>query len=427
MNVFLRLVTEPVRARTWRETGHLLLGPFVAVACLVALAAMLYAAVASITVVGLVALAAVVTAARGIGAIERIRVRQLLGLTIAAPPARTRTRPGLTGWVRDALSDVTGWRCLLYAVIAVPFGVAQAYVVTLWWCLALVTATYPLWYRVMPVRDGHRFDEIELASFWHWYPDRWPYPLLMSVIGLGGLLAAPWLVHGFTALDRLRLRLLTIGARHDEQVRTLRRRRDNAVEQAGAHLRRIERDLHDGAQVRMVALAMELGRAREELEQGVDPHQAAIRVATAHEEAKQALVELRELARGIYPAVLTDLGLDGAVPALIARCPIPVTADIDLDTRPPAPVEATAYFCIGELLANLSKHSAATTGWVRVRRSGNHLRVQVGDDGIGGAAVHPTGGLTGLTDRVDSIGGSLTISSPMNGPTLITVELPCGS
>jgi signal transduction histidine kinase len=427
MSVFLRLVTEPVRARTWRETGYLLLGAVVAVACLVALVAMLYAVVASITVVGVVALAAVVTAARGIGAVERIRARRLLGLMIAAPAARTRTRPGLAGWVRDALTDVTGWRCLLYAVTAIPFGLAQAYVVALWWGLSLLTATYPFWYRLPPTRDGHRLDEIELTSLWHWYPDRWPYPLLMSVIGLAGLLAAPWLVHGFTALDRIRLRLLTNGSRHDEQVRTLQRRRDHAVEQAGAHLRRIERDLHDGAQVRMVALAMELGRAREELEQGTDPRQAAIRVATAHEDAKHALVELRELARGIYPAVLTDLGLDGAVPALTARCAIPVTADIDLNARPPAPVEATAYFCIGELLANLSKHSAATTGWVRVRRSGTQLRVQVGDDGIGGAAAHPTGGLAGLIDRVDSIGGTLTIASPTGGPTLITVELPCGS
>jgi hypothetical protein len=102
-----------------------------------------------------------------------------------------------------------GWRCLLYAVTAVPFGIAQAYVVALWWGLALLTTTYPAWYRLLPLRDGHRTDEIELASFWRWYPDAWPYPLVMSVIGLAGVLAAPWLVHGCTALDRLRLGLLT--------------------------------------------------------------------------------------------------------------------------------------------------------------------------------------------------------------------------
>lgn len=424
MRVLRRLVTEPVRVRTWRETGHLLLGPFVSVVCLLFTVATLYAMLASVTVIGLVVLAAVVTGARWIGSIERIRARVTLSVTIPAPAALSRTRPGLSGWVRDALADRAGWRCLLYAVIAVPLGVAQAYLVALWWGLALLTATYPVWYRLPPLRDGHRSDEINLA-LWRWYPDDWPYPLVVSAIGLAGVLAAPWLVHGFTALDRLRLRLLVPSGRN-EQLRVLERRRDRAVEQAGAHLRRIERDLHDGAQVRMVALAMELGRAREELEQGVDRQRAATRVAAAHEDAKQALVELRELARGIYPAVLTDLGLDGAVPLLTARCPIPVTTDIDLDARPAASVETTAYFCIGELLANLSKHSGATAGWVRVRRRGSRLFVQVGDDGTGGAVAHPTGGLAGLADRVDSLGGTLAISSPAGGPTLVSVELPCG-
>ncbi|MCP2323961.1 signal transduction histidine kinase [Hamadaea flava] len=426
MNVFRRLMTEPVRARTWRETGYLLLGPLVAAACVVVVLAAFYAAIASITVIGLAALAAVVSSARGIGAIERLRARRILGLTIAMPPARARTRAGLTGWVRDALADRTSWLCLLYAVTSVPFGIAQAYVVSLWWALSLLMAAYPAWYLIPPLRDGHHFDAIQLTSSWRWHPDQWPHPLLVSVIGIAGVLAAPWLVHGFTSLDRWRLRILTLGSHHDDQVRTLQRRRDNAVEQAGAHLRRIERDLHDGAQVRMVALAMELGRAREELEQGADPRQAAIRVAAAHDEAKQALVELRELARGIYPAVLTDTGLTGAIPVLTARCPIPVSADITLDSRPPAAVEATAYFCVGELLANLCKHSAATAGWVRIGRSATRLRVQVGDNGVGGAAPNPTGGLAGLTDRVDSIGGTIAISSPVNGPTLITVELPCG-
>jgi signal transduction histidine kinase len=146
-----------------------------------------------------------------------------------------------------------------------------------------------------------------------------------------------------------------------------------------------------------------------------------------YEEAKQALVELREHARGIYPAVLTDLGLDGAIPMLTARCPVPVTVDIVVTERPGAVAEATAYFCVGELLANISKHSGAAAGWVRVRRHSDRLRVEVGDDGIGGAVTQPAGGLAGLADRVDSVGGQLTVSSPSGGPTLVTVELPCGS
>ncbi|HEX8631170.1 MAG TPA: sensor domain-containing protein [Catenuloplanes sp.] len=427
MGFVVRILTEPLRARTWRETGHLLLGALVALACLLVVVLTVYAAVASVTVIGLVLLAAVVRGARWIAVIERARARVLLGLPLPGPGAPARTRPGLSGWVRDALADPGGWRCVLYAVLAVPVGTAQAYLVALWWAVSLAGLTYPGWYRLPPVRDGHRADDVTVGSFWRWYPDDWPYPLLVSVIGVAGVLAAPWLVHGFTALDRLRLGLLTGGADRDERVRTLERRRGHAVEQAGAHLRRIERDLHDGAQVRMVALAMELGRARADLAAGGDLAQAAQRVATAHEDAKQALVELRELARGIYPAVLTDLGLDGAVPMLTARCPVPVTADIDLTARAPAVLEATAYFCVGELLANLSKHSGAATGWVRIRGRGGVLRVEVGDDGVGGAAAHPGGGLAGLSDRVDGVGGSLTISSPAGGPTVVRVDLPCGS
>jgi signal transduction histidine kinase len=426
MNVALRLLAAPVRARTWRETGHLLLGPVVSAAGLVFAVVTLYSLVASVTVIGLGMLAAVVVGARLIGVLERARARLLLGVHLPAPPPVSRARPGLAGLVRAGLGDRAGWRCLLYGVLAAPVGVAQAYFVALWWGLSLITAAYPLWYRLQPLTDGHHGDRITIGG-WRWYPDEWPYPLLMSAVGLAGVLVAPWLVHGLVAVDRLRLRLLTVRASPEDPLRTLERRRDHAVEQAGAHLRRIERDLHDGAQVRMVALAMELGRARAELADGTDPQRAAARVAAAHEEAKQALVELRDLARGIYPAVLTDLGLDGAVPMLAARCPVPVTTDIDLPDRPDRTTEATAYFCVGELLANVSKHSGAAVARVTVRRRGSWLRVEVGDDGIGGAVAHPAGGLAGLADRVDSVGGSLTVSSPFGGPTVVTVELPCGS
>jgi signal transduction histidine kinase len=219
------------------------------------------------------------------------------------------------------------------------------------------------------------------------------------------------------------MRTLLGGPRRD-RAEVLERQRDHAVEQAGAHLRRIERDLHDGAQVRMVALAMELGRAREDIEQGRD---ARDRIAVAHEEAKRALVELRELARGIYPAVLTDLGLDGAVPLLTARCPVPVDVDVDVAARPSTTVEGTAYFCVGELIANVAKHSGAAAAAISIRRRGDTLRVEVRDDGVGGAVAYPGGGLAGLADRVDSMGGSLAVSSPPGGPTLVTVELPCAS
>jgi signal transduction histidine kinase len=359
-----------------------------------------------------------------VGVLERARVRKLLALEVAAPGRLDRKRPGVVGWVRDALTDTMGWRCLLHSLIAVPVGAVQAYLVGLWWLLSLSTLTYPLWYRFAPLNNGHRSDEVRIGG-WHWYPDAWPYPLLVCGIGLIGVLGAPWLVSGLATLDRLRIRALLGQANGNDQVRVSERRRTRAVEQSGTQLRRIERDLHDGAQARMVALALELGRARDDIEGGLSPQQVAIRVTAAHEEAKQALVELRDLARGIYPAVLNDLGLDGAVPLLTTRCPVPVSNDIDVPHRPDGAVEATAYFCIAELLTNIAKHSHATAASVRIRRNADHLLIKVADDGRGGATVGPGGGLEGLAARVDSIGGHLTLSSPAGGPTRIRMELPC--
>ncbi|MDQ1646828.1 MAG: hypothetical protein QOJ50_3012, partial [Cryptosporangiaceae bacterium] len=200
-----------------------------------------------------------------------------------------------------------------------------------------------------------------------------------------------------------------------------------AAVQSTSQLRRLERDLHDGAQVRLVALALELGRARDDLDSGSDVAGAATRVAAAHEESKLVLAELRELARGIYPAVLTDLGLDGAVPLLTARCPVPAEAEVDLPSRPPGPVESAAYFCVSELLANVAKHSGAARAAVRISAAGGILRVAVEDDGRGGAAIGAAGGLAGLADRAASAGGTLTADSPAGGPTRILVELPCES
>jgi signal transduction histidine kinase len=414
----------PFTARTWRETLHLLLGAAVSAVALFFVVAAAYAMLASITVVGLVLLGSVVVAARSVGVLERARVRRLLALDVAAPGRRDRKRPGVVGWVRDALTDTMGWRCLLHSLIAVPVGAVQAYLVGVWWLLSVSTLTYPLWYRFAPLNNGHRSDEISIGG-WHWYPDAWPYPLLVCAIGLIGVLAAPWLVSGLATLDRLRVRILLAPTTDNDQVRVSERRRTRAVEQTGTQLRRIERDLHDGAQARMVALALQLGRARDDIESGLSPQQVAVRVTAAHEEAKQALVELRDLARGIYPAVLNDLGLDGAVPLLTTRCPVPVSTDIDVPHRPDGAVETTAYFCIAELLTNIAKHSHATAASVLIRRDADHLLIEVEDDGRGGASVGSGGGLEGLAARVDTIGGHLTMSSPTGGPTRIRMELPC--
>ncbi|HRE00026.1 MAG TPA: histidine kinase, partial [Ilumatobacteraceae bacterium] len=217
-----------------------------------------------------------------------------------------------------------------------------------------------------------------------------------------------------------------------QRVSQLTVSRDASVEGASTELRRIERDLHDGAQQRLVGLAMDLGLARDRIERGEDPERVAEMVTRAHDEAKLAIGELRQLVRGIHPQVLTDRGLDAALSALAARSPVPVDIDVRLATRPPGAVEAAAYFVVAESLANIAKHSRATRASVRVAEQqrpadGRWVTVEIYDDGVGGASEHPGGGLAGLRDRVEAVEGRLRISSPDGGPTVLAVELPCGS
>ncbi len=204
------------------------------------------------------------------------------------------------------------------------------------------------------------------------------------------------------------------------RVDTLEATRAGMVAAADAERRRIERDLHDGAQQRLVALAMTLGRAKAT----EDPALSRRLLDEAHGEAKEALVELRNLARGIHPAVLTDRGLDAAVSALAARCPVPVAVDVDLPYRAGAGTEAIAYFVVAEALTNVAKHSRANRAWLSAEYDGERLVVEVLDNGVGGA--YPNGaGLAGLRDRVRAVDGDLMVVSPPGTGTTLRVELPC--
>ena len=240
----------------------------------------------------------------------------------------------------------------------------------------------------------------------------------------------PWIVRGLATVDRLWPALLLAPSELTERVRELEDDRGTVVDTAAADLRRIERDLHDGAQARLVALAMDLGLAKEKLTE--DPETAAKMVADAHGEVKLALQELRDLARGIHPAVLTDRGLDAALSSVATRCTVPggvrVNADLpggsDRASRPDPAVEGIAYFTVSELLTNVSKHSRARTATVDAWRSGDRLMLTVGDDGQGGASERLGGGLAGLAERVRSVDGVFVVDSPVGGPTTVTVELP---
>ena len=207
----------------------------------------------------------------------------------------------------------------------------------------------------------------------------------------------------------------------DEQ----RMRRRLMVEAAEAERRRIERDLHDGAQQRLVSLAMTLGMARERF--ASDPAAAEALVAEAHGEAKLALGELRTLARGIHPAVLADRGLDAALSALAGRAGVPVEVDVRTSRRLPAAVESAAYFVVAEALTNVTRHATATRATVSVVEEGDRVFVEITHDGIGGADPSKGTGLAGLATRIDGIDGHLAIASPEGGPTVIRAELPCAS
>jgi signal transduction histidine kinase len=242
------------------------------------------------------------------------------------------------------------------------------------------------------------------------------------------LFVAPWITLAAANLQVSMARGL-LGPTQDQalvqQVSRLETSRTAAVDSAEAERRRIERDLHDGAQQRLVALAAGLGAAREKLDD--DPEQARAMVSEAHEEAKAALREIRDLVRGIHPVILEDRGLDAALSAIVAKSPVPVALDVQITERPPAAIESAAYFFVNEALTNIARHASATRANVSIARAGDRLVVEVRDNGKGGADPARGTGLTGMRERVTALGGRMYLISPPGGPTTISVELPCGS
>ncbi|MEV8549720.1 sensor domain-containing protein [Streptomyces glaucescens] len=364
---------------TWKEIAHLLANlPVSLLGFVYVVTALSTSAFLTVTVVGFPLLAAGLLGARLLGKLERARARALLGIRIDEPsplPLRAR-RGGGEGFFPHlwmTLKDPVGWRTVLYELIRLPWGV--------------LTFT------------------IALASLFV----AWP--------------VLPFIARGLANADRAMVRgLLSPSDELERRIAELESDRGVVVDTAAADLRRIERDLHDGAQARLVALAMGLGLAKEKLLE--DPDAAAAMVDEAHGEVKLALQELRDLARGIHPAVLTDRGLDAALSAVASRCTVPVKVTVDLDERPAEAIEGIAYFTVSELLQNVSKHSGAASASVEVWRSESRLLIQVHDDGRGGARLDAGSGLRGLSERLDAVDGLFVVDSPEGGPTVVTAELP---
>jgi signal transduction histidine kinase len=364
--------------------------------------------------------------ARRLGAAHRRLAGRLLGERVAAPPPRPRR--GRFGWLGAGLGDGPGWRALAYTLLQLPIAAAGLYAVFLW-AGGLANLTYPFWWGLFRNHPpGVRLSPVLVGTP---LPGRvvhvgtYPGTFLAFALGVAMVLAAPWVTRAVVAADRwLLLGLLGWGGLA-ERVRNLEQTRALAVDDSAALLRQVERDLHDGAQIRLATLAMHLGMAREKLGHGGQPPDVAGArelVDAAHQSAKDALAELRDLARGLHPPVL-DNGLADALATLAAGSAIPVELATSIPARPTPAIETIAYFCAAELLANAAKHSLAHR--IGLRATGRHgtLVLIVSDDGAGGADPNG-GGLSGLRQRVSTVDGRLEVVSPPGGPTRVTVELP---
>ncbi|MBT2476808.1 sensor histidine kinase [Streptomyces sp. ISL-94] len=370
----------PVRpvfsAVTWKEIAHLVSNfPVAIVGFVYAVVMVSGTGGLSVTAVGLPLLSCGLYLSRQLGRLERTRARALLGARVEEPspiPGPKRAG-GFFPWLWTSIKDPVGWRTVLYQLVRLPWGVFTFTVA--------LTGLFVLW------------------------------PVL------------PYVVRVLANADRAMVRgLLSPSDELERRIAELESDRGVVIDTAAADLRRIERDLHDGAQARLVALAMGLGLAKEKLLE--DPEGATAMVDEAHGEVKLALQELRGLARGIHPAVLTDRGLDAALSAVASRCAVPVRVAVDLPGRPAEAIEGIAYFTVSELLRNISKHAMARSASVDVWKSGERLLIQVADDGRGGASTRSGSGLAGLAERLDSVDGVLVVDSPAGGGTTVTAELP---
>ncbi|MBV9794433.1 MAG: sensor domain-containing protein [Actinobacteria bacterium] len=413
----------PWSPAAWRQTLYLVGGIPVQLAALAVLLVPALAARKIIWVIPILFLAAAVFLALPLlTQIERYRLRATAGVDIPPRPgiADRWSGPGLVAMIRSRAT----WQQAGYHLVAAPFLAAAAVLTFLLWLAGVgYTLVYAwAWTRVdtNPLRHGMS------AGVAHVPVLEWiPLDLALTAGGIVALAAAPRLSTAVGALDARLARALLGPSREEElqlRVEQLTQTRAGAVDAADAERRRLERDLHDGTQQRLVSLAINLGMARAE---GTAGAQAELVIAEAHEEAKAALAELRNLIRGLHPPVLEDRGLDAALSGVAARMPIPVKVTVDVPRRPPATIEAVAYFVVSEGLTNISKHAQATQAEVFVHRAEDRLHIIVSDDGVGGADPARGTGLAGLAKRAASVDGSFEITSPAGGPTLLSVDLPC--
>ncbi|MFB6981480.1 sensor histidine kinase [Streptomyces scopuliridis] len=401
----------------WRAAAYLLSGVPAGIAVLVvAVAVIAVGGALSLVLIGLPLLALGALGGLPVARLERLRTR-LVDERPATDPHRPPVEPGLWPWLRTRFQERPTWRELGYAVLlALVLWPLDAIAVTLCLLLPLAMAATPV--LLATVGEG---EEVKVVKVWT--VTTWPMAFAFAVFGLLFLAVCCYAL-GVLAGARAGLTRALIAPRETalgERVTELSRSRVRLVDAFEAERRRIERDLHDGAQQRLVALTMTLGLARLD----APPGPVADRIDAAHREAGEALAELRELIRGIHPKVLTDYGLAAAVADVADRSALPVDVRIETARRFSDAVEATAYFVVCEALANAGRHSGASRVTVSGRYGDGRLALEIEDDGDGGARAGGGSGLTGLADRVSVLDGRLSLSSPAGGPTALRVEIPC--
>jgi len=399
--------------RHMRYAGYLVSGVLVGASLLLGLLVLAVVGIALTPVlVGLPLLGLLALSGVPVGVLERWRLRLADPARPVPGPHRTPDEPGLAAWARLRFTEPATWRELAYAVLL-------AFV--LWPLDLLVLAVavgIPGAMLGAPAQLAISGGDTRIAKLW--LIDAYPQAALCAVAGAVLLLALLWPLAHYARARAALARLLLLASREDgRRLEEVTKSRARLVAAFEAERRRIERDLHDGAQQRLVALSMTLGLARLDA-----PPAIAEQLATAHQEADQVLGELRELIHGIHPQVLVDYGLGDAVADAADRSAVPVELDVQVP-RFEESVESAAYFAVREALANIGKHSGAERASITGRHAEGRLRIEVRDDGVGGADGARGSGLTGLADRLAVLDGTLTVDSPAGGPTVLRLEIPC--
>ena len=343
---------------------------------------------------GVFVLAFAVPLTRRFTDLHRRLAGEILGSRIESP-YRSTEGMGPISRMAACATDNARWRDFAFLFVSATVGFALAVITVIW-----LPAT--IWYVIAPI--------VTFGNFWNW--------LLAPISFLIWWFGTPLLLQVLALLSRSLL-----GPTRAQRLAAVESSRTETIDHSAAEVRRIERDLHDGAQARMVSVGMSVGLASELVRR--DPKAASELLAEASVMTKAALEDLRMVVRGIRPPVLADRGLVGALEALSLDLSLPVTVTADLAGRPPDPVESAAYFAAAECLANVVKHSSASQAWVRIAHDGAALWLQVGDDGVGGADATRGTGLAGIIHRLDAFDGRIGIDSPVGGPTIVTMEVPC--